>query len=78
MVGAEEGGRGVAPDEADITWTSKVGKIIAQIWEFPRIRGTFLGLPIIRPIIKFGVYIGVPLFWETTKSLRSILLQGPR
>ena len=34
-------------------------------WEFPKIRGTFLGVPIIR-IIVFGVYIGVPLFWETT------------
>ena len=27
--------------------------------------GIFLGVPIIR-IIVFGVYIGVPLFWETT------------
>ena len=37
-------------------------------WGFPKIRGTFLRVPIIR-IIVFGVYIGVPLFWETTKSV---------
>ena len=30
-----------------------------------QIRGTLLGVPIIRTIV-FGVYIGVPLFWETT------------
>ena len=28
-------------------------------------RGTILGVPIIRTIV-FGVYIGVPSFWETT------------
>ena len=61
MVGAEEGGRGVAPDEADITWTSKVGKIMAQLWEFPRISGTSLGVPIIRPIIFWGLYWGPPI-----------------
>ena len=36
-------------------------------WGF-RVQGlgfTFLGIPIIR-IIILGVYIGVPLFWETT------------
>ena len=30
---------------------------------FPKIRGTILGVPIISFL---GVYIGVPLFWETT------------
>ena len=28
------------------------------IWEFPRIRGTFLGVPIIRIIIYWGLYWG--------------------
>ena len=35
-------------------------------WVSENYRGTFLGVPIIRTVI-FGVYIGVPLFWETTK-----------
>ena len=35
------------------------------IWGFPKIRGTFLGAPIIR-IIVYWVYIGVPLFTEST------------
>ena len=36
-------------------------------WRSPKIRGTVLGLPIVGAIV-FGVYMGVPLFWETTKS----------
>ena len=41
--------------------------IYGDLWGlgFPRIRGTLLGVPIIR-IMYFGVYIGVALFWETT------------
>ena len=39
------------------------------IWGFPKIRGTFLGVPIIRTIVFGGVYIGVPLFWESTNWL---------
>ena len=35
------------------------------MWGFAKIRGTFLGAPILR-IIIFGVYIGVPLFWESS------------
>ena len=35
-------------------------------WEFPKIRGTFLGVPIIR-IVVYWVYSGVPLFMETAK-----------
>ena len=31
---------------------------------FPDIRGTFVGVPIIGTV-EFGVYIGVPIFWET-------------
>ena len=34
------------------------------IWGSPKIRGNILGVPLSR-IIVFGVYIGVPLFWET-------------
>ena len=33
---------------------------------FPKIRGTFLGVPIILKFIVFGAYIGVPLFRATT------------
>ena len=28
------------------------------MWEFPKIRGTFLGVPIIRAIIFWGLYWG--------------------
>ena len=35
------------------------------IWGFPKIGSTLLGVPIRRSIV-FVVYIGVPLFWETT------------
>ena len=38
-----------------------------RIWGFPKIRGTFLGVAIIR-IIVFWDYIGVSLFRETTIS----------
>ena len=41
---------------------------------FPKIRGTLLGVPRIRTIV-FGVYIGVPLFWETT--IESSILSTP-
>ena len=33
-------------------------------WRFPKIRGTFGGVPIVR-IIIFWVYIGIPPFMET-------------
>ena len=32
------------------------------IWGFPKTRGAFLGVPIIRTIKYFGVYIGFPYF----------------
>ena len=32
---------------------------------FPKIRGTFLGVPVIRTMV-FGGLHGGPLFWETT------------
>ena len=35
-----------------------------------KIKGTFLGVPIIRIVVYIGVYIGVPLFWETTRCHR--------
>ena len=34
------------------------------IWGSPKIRGTILG----GPLSYIGVYVGVPLFWETTIS----------
>ena len=36
-------------------------------WEGPKIRGTLFGGPYIIRTVVFWVYIGVPLFWETTK-----------
>ena len=44
------------------------------IWGFPKIRGTILGVPIIRTIVFGGLY-WVPLFWEITiLSLFLVLL----
>ena len=40
-------------------------QFIPEYGGFPKLGGIILGVPIIR-IIVFGVYIGVPLFWETT------------
>ena len=34
---------------------------------FPKIRGTFFGGPHSKDNMYFGVYVGVPLFRETTK-----------
>ena len=41
------------------------GSTWLYIWGFPKIRGTILGIPIIRTIIVWGPEWG-PLFWETT------------
>ena len=43
------------------------------IWGFPKIRGTILGVPIIR-IKVFGGLYWVPLFWENFHILVSLLL----
>ena len=39
--------------------------VCTSIWGFPKIRGTFFGGPHNKDY-SIGVYIGVPLFWETT------------
>ena len=33
-------------------------------WGFPKIRGTVLGVPIIRTIVFWGLYWGSPYFWK--------------
>ena len=43
----------------------KIVFLTRGIGGLPKIRGTILGVPIIR-IIVVGVYIGVTPFWETT------------
>ena len=42
------------------------------VWGFLKLGAPFLGVPIIRTIV-FRVYIGVPLFWETTTCVRDLL-----
>ena len=32
-----------------------------NIWGFPKIRGTFLGVPIIRTVVYLGLYWGPPI-----------------
>ena len=45
-------------------------------WGFPKLRVPCWGAPITRIIEFFGVYIVVPLFWETT-TLRSHVPRQP-
>ena len=33
-----------------------------SMWEFPKIRGTFLGVPIIGIIVFWGLYCGFPIY----------------
>ena len=33
----------------------------SSIWRFPKIRGTFLGVPIVRIIILWGLFWGSPI-----------------
>ena len=40
-------------------WSSALDK--ECIWGFPKIRGTILGVPIIRIIIYWGLYWGPPI-----------------
>ena len=40
--------------------------IYIYIWRFPKIRGTFLGVPVISIIGLGALYGGCPLFRETT------------
>ena len=50
-----------------IPWELVLGMLRIRAWGFPKIRGTFSGVPIIR-IIVFGDLYWVPLFRETTSS----------
>ena len=34
---------------------------MSLIWGFPKIRGTFLGVPIVRIIVFWGLYWGPPI-----------------
>ena len=38
-------------------------KVAKAIWGFPKIRGTILGVPIIRIIIYWGLYWGPSIFY---------------
>ena len=46
--------------------------LLHRNWRFPKIRGTILGVPVIR-IIVFGVYIGAPLCRETVAFMFVVL-----
>ena len=46
------------------------GTTDTPIWGVPKIRGTSLGVLILRTIVFWGLY-WVPLFWETTISSRN-------
>ena len=40
--------------------------VAVDVWGFPKIRGTILGVSIMR-IIVFGGLYWIPVFWETTR-----------
>ena len=37
------------------------GEVSRPLWEFPKIKGTFLGVPILRIIIFWVLYWGPPI-----------------
>ena len=41
-------------------------------WEFPKIRGTFLGVPIIRITIYWGSILGSPYFGKLPHNLSKL------
>ena len=52
--------------------------MIVSIWGFPKIRGTFLGVPIIRNIVYWGLYWGSPIFGKCHMSFHSWLFSAGR
>ena len=44
-------------------------RITGNIWGFPKIRGTILGVPIIRTIIFWGSMLGSPYFGKLPYTL---------
>ena len=59
-----------------VIWALAQFKVVGLlIWEFPKIRGTFLGVPIIRTLVFWGLYWG-PLilgnyhFFQKTTAAR--------
>ena len=61
-------GRSLLADLLEIL--TDVRDVLQVIWEFPKIRGLFGGPPI-KDCSILGMYIGVPLFWETTICVRT-------
>ena len=51
------------------------GKLRKNKWGFPKIRGTFLGVPIIRIIVFGGLYWG-PLIWGNYQLRKTIVLKA--
>ena len=55
-----------------------LGLGVREYWGFPIIRGTLSGGPYNKDCSILGVYIGVPLFWETTVLFRRPCVFCPR
>ena len=54
----------VSPGEWGVKWIRVEGGMEAAtvvIWGFSKIRGTFLGVPIIRTMVFWGLYWGPPI-----------------
>ena len=49
---------------------------LGGIWWFPQIRGTFLGVPIIRTIIFWGLYWGPPILGNYHRTYIRIPREG--
>ena len=56
-----------------IAWVAPSRIISKSVWEFPKIRGTILGVPILRIILFWGLYWGPPILgnYHISHSLNS-------
>ena len=54
----------------------KLGITSVIIWEFPKIWGTLLGVPILRILVYWGLYWGPPNFGKLPYELQSRLQVG--
>ena len=55
------GGSGSGSRQFGVLQSPNWQSIMRVIWEFHKIRGTFLGVPIIRIIVFWGLYWGPPI-----------------
>ena len=53
--------RSLLQRQGEVEEVSRLMKLCQQIWEVPKIRGTILGIPLIRTIVFWGLNWGTPI-----------------